>query len=220
MPMKRSRLGSIALACVVLGAGYAGFQIGNWRAESAVTEAQRVTPLPLVLSRIQSMGELRTASYTYQNVFEFETSKRANEAVRWVPGVDSLVQSATRNRALVTVHGDVEAGIDLEQVQCRYRRTPMGQDVLVVSLPRPEVYEPVVRTHVHAARAGVLWADDNLAIKAQSDASRRMVAEGKAQGIEEQASREAEARLRALLKPLVEVPIEFERAGSPFRAGV
>lgn len=165
------------------------------------------TPLPIVLESIQALGNLHTTRYAYNNVFEYTSSRQPQEWVERI-GMGGLVRGATRNRALVSAHGTVEAGVDLRKAQARYDLTPGGRR-LVVTLPDPTVYKPHVEMKLHTARPGVFWRDDNLALKAQADAGERFVAAGREQGILESAREEARTQISTLLSGVVDVPLHI-----------
>lgn len=166
------------------------------------------TPLPVVLERVQALGDLHTTRYAYNNVFEYTTSREPEE---WVArlGMGSLVRGATRNRALVSAHGTVEAGVDLRRAQARYEQTPAGRR-LVVTLPPPTIYPPHVDAKLHRAQGGMFWRDDNLALKAQADAGERFVLAGRQQGILESARDGARNQVASLLEGVVDVPVHVE----------
>lgn len=198
--LRRMKRISIVLLCVP--ALWVAMSLWN-RAEE-----RQPTPLPVILQNIQALGELHTTRYAYNNVFEYQSSM---EPAGWVEtiGMGGVVRSATRNRALVSAHGTVEAGIDLGKAQVRYEGVP-GQRVLVVTLPQPKVYAPQVDATVHRARKGMFWRDDNLALKARRDAGNRFALASREQGIVANARQSARDRLEALLDPVVETPIRFE----------
>ncbi|HZH99243.1 MAG TPA: DUF4230 domain-containing protein [Fimbriimonadaceae bacterium] len=167
------------------------------------------TPLPLVLSKVQSLGKLHTTRYTYQNVFEYQTSRRPEEWTTYLPGAASLVRASTRNKALVSVTGTVEAGVDLAQASAAYESLGAARK-LVVKLPQPEVYEPQVRAKIQDYKIGMFWADSNIGFKAQEDAKRRMRAASVEQGIRTSARSSAEAQVQKLLGGVVDVPVEVQ----------
>lgn len=122
-----------------------------------------------------------------------------------------LVRSATKNSALVSAHGTVEAGVDLSRASVRYETSATGR-TLVVILPEPTVYRPHVDAKLHSNRSGLFWRDTNLPLKAQADAGQRFVTASYGQGIVEAAKASATTRLRAFLKSVTEVPVRVEFA--------
>lgn len=193
----------IAIALLCLPAAWMLLGIAN-RSRGDV----QPTPLPVLLQSIQALGELHTTRYAYNNVFEYTSSRQPEEWVERM-GMGSVVRGATRNRALVSAHGSVEAGVDLSRATVRYDLNAQGR-TLVVSLPAPTVYAPHVEAKVHQASRGMFWRDDNLALKAQNDAGRRFVLAGREQGILDSAREGARTQVAALLKDLVDVPVRVE----------
>jgi hypothetical protein len=167
-------------------------------------------PSVVVLEKIRNMGELHVVSHRYSSVFEFESHREPAEWTQGIPVMaqiaDGLVESATRNRALVSVSGTVEAGINLEKASMR----TSGDDVTVV-LPRPTIYEPVVDATLHRQRSGLTWDDRNLGLKARREGSDRFLAASRKAGILDQAEQEAAVKVTRLLQAsgLKSVRIEF-----------
>jgi hypothetical protein len=175
------------------GAGallWAGVQMGGGK------EAERdLVQMPLLLTMVQGMGELHSARYTYENVFEYETFRQPAKWVSYVPGGESLVQSTTRNSALVSVNGTVEAGVDLRRATMEKR--PDG--TITVTLPQPKVYPARVETRLHKHRVGAFWGDPNIALKAERTAAARFTGAAVEQGILEKAKTETEETVVRLL---------------------
>jgi hypothetical protein len=164
--------------------------------------AKKSSPAPVapILQQVRALGELRTARYTYQTVFEHTTSREPEAWVRYVPGGESLVHAATRNEALVSAHATVDAGVDL-----RHATVERAGDRLVVTLPRAQVYEPVVRARVHDAERGWFWRDENIGLKAAETAGEQIVDNARRQGIRKRAETEAVTRVRALVGPEADI---------------
>lgn len=159
---------------------------------------QEAVPMPLVLSKVQALGELHTARYTYQHVFEQSSSRKPQEWARYVPGASSIVLASTRNSALASATAQVEAGVDLSKA-----RVEDGNLVL----PKPAIYRPVIDTHLHQVRRGLFWRDDNLAQRASSAMEYRVRRAAQEQGIIEEAKRNVAT---ALSRVAPGVPIRFE----------
>jgi hypothetical protein len=191
---------------LLLGAGFMLCWLLIGRLPSGSSERQP-TPLPMVLSKVQSLGKLHTTKYTYQNVFEYQTSRRPEEWTTYVPGAASLVRASTRNKALVSVTGSVEAGFDLSQASAAYEGVGSARK-LVVTLPLPEVYEPQVRAKIEDYKMGMFWADMNIGFKAEQDAKLRMRRASIEQGIRESAKTSATEQVTKLLTGVVDVPVE------------
>jgi hypothetical protein len=152
--------------------------------------------MPPVLVMVQSLGELHTARYSYENVFEYETHRQPAGWFGALPGGASLVRSTTRNAALVSVQGTVEAGLDLRSA--RTERKATGETVVV--LPSARIYDPAVRAKLHHHRVGAFWADENIALKAEQDAASRFRNAAMEQGILGKANEEARLRVGELLR--------------------
>lgn len=169
---------------------------------------ENITPLPIILTKIQSLGDLHTVQYSYNNVFDYETTRRPHAWADAVPGVGSLVRSSTRNRALFSATGTVEAGIDLSQVEVAYEGS--GEDmVLVIQLPQASTYRPHVTLSLHDSKPGMFWDDRRQVIKATAHVEREFAKASRKQGIREAAIENAEKAIRNLIEPIVDVPIEF-----------
>lgn len=167
-------------------------------------EALRPTPMPPVLQKVQALGELHTARYTYQNVFEHATARQAAEWARYIPGATSLVRNTTRNSALVEVHGKVEAGVDLSKAKMV---TTPGKPAILV-LPHAKAYRPDVDAKMFNVRPGVFWRDDNLGLNALADARARLSQAALQQGILREAERNAVTQIQKLVDTAVVVNFE------------
>lgn len=176
------------------------------------SSTEKVTPLPIILTKIQSLGDLHTVQYSYNNVFDFETTRNPHVWANAVPGVGSLVRSSTRNTALFSATGTVEAGIDLSQVQVAYEGVD-DEMVLVIQLPQASTYRPHVTLKLHDSKPGMFWDDRRQALKATAHAEREFAKASREQGIRQAAIENAENAIRELIEPIVEVPIEFRELG-------
>jgi len=191
----------------VLGASVAVAAFAFLANRAAEPEGISPRPMPPVLQQVQALGELHTARYTYQNVFEHRTAKEPRDWVRYVPGGASLVRATTENRALVEVHGRVEAGVDLGKAKMIRSADQSAKLVL----PRAQVYRPDVDARIFDAKSGLMWRDQNLALKAVDAAKERLMAAATAQGIRDQAEKEAAKRVGSLLTSSgVNVTVAFE----------
>ena len=160
--------------------------LAPWGAKPAV-------PPPLVLQRVQALGDLHTARHTYQHVFQQETSRPVADWAAYIPGAASLVKSTTSNTALVTMKAEVEAGVDLSKAHMEGR---------ILVLPRAQIYTPSLEGKMHDHKAGLLWRDDNIAFTAEDEARANAVRAAKRGGILKLASDEAASRVAVLLKSL------------------
>ena len=151
--------------------------------------------LPLIVERVQGMGELHTVSHSYQNVMDYSTAREPSDLARMLPGGSQVVSNLTRNEGMLAVHGKVEAGVDLRQATARTE----GK-TLVLSLPEPTVYPAQVKVFVHDHKGGLMWRDHNFALKAQQSAGERFEQASRAKGILDQAKSEATKTLKSLLQ--------------------
>jgi Protein of unknown function (DUF4230) len=149
---------------------------------------------PAVLQSIQAMGQLRTVRHTYQQVFEVETAEEAEPTLAVFPGVSAVVHAATRNTALVSATGTVDAGMDLARVSIQF-----APNETIVALPAVDVYSPDIRLHVHSQRSGVFWRDNNIAPTGESQARTRFRSLAIEAGITDEATKVAQAKLSDLL---------------------
>lgn len=155
------------------------------------TPVPTVAPEPMVLEKVQALGELHTARYTYRRVFETETSRPVAEWAQAIPGAASLVKSTTKNTALVSATINVEAGVDLGAAK------KVGRWIV---LPHARIYEPTIDGQVHQHKAGLLWRDDNIGLAAVAQAKRQAQEAAVKQGILNRAENEAVLRVRSLLE--------------------
>ena len=149
---------------------------------------------PAVLQSIQAMGQLRTVRHTYQQVFEVETAEEAEPTLAVFPGVSAVVHAATRNTALVSATGTVDAGVDLSRISVEF-----APNETIVALPAVDVYSPDIRLHVHTQRSGVFWRDNNIAPTGESEARSRFRSLAIQAGIKNEATKFAQAKLADLL---------------------
>lgn len=199
----------VALVGLGVALVYAGYQAGSDQNETLAVR-ERTVPLPLVLEQVKSLGQLRTAEYSYQNVFEYETNLEPAGWASALPGAEAVVSTTSRNRALVSAHGTVQAGINLEQAHAV--RT---LDAVVIVLPEPQVYQPVVDAKIHEESSGLFWNDRNLGFKAQRDAEKRFMEASLEQGILRDARESAEEQVRRLVEPILDRPLIIEFAPLP-----
>jgi len=151
------------------------------------------------------MGMLHTAKHTYENVFEYSTSRQPLQWVAMVPGGTELVRTGTRNAVLVSARGEIEAGIDLSKATA----VRSGKS-LTVRLPRPQLFEPKVHAKVHWQKSAVFWHDENIALKAVRDAEDRIKKASLRQHILETAADEASTVVKSLARDLgVDVDVTF-----------
>lgn len=188
-------IGLIAGAAVLLGVGVF---IGSLRAPKDPV-ARETIAMPMLLKQVQSLGELHTASYSYENVFEHKTHIEPRGMLAALPGAASVAEFATKNSALVSADGTVEAGVDLAKAKVDANR---------IVLPHARIYEPQVHTRMHQVRRSPFWRDENLALDALSDVKARMAGAAREGGILRDAEKNAVAQVEKLVPPSVTIVFE------------
>lgn len=204
-------VGRASASCLIVLAGIWAitFSLSSlWR---AVRKEPNIDPRP-VLVAVQKLGTLHTVSYDMKDVLVQETSKEAEGWLQGVPGANSLIGWATRNKATVTATGNVEAGVDLSKLSDKdIMVVPQsdGSKKLRVHLPSITVYPPNVRLHVESTESGIFWNDANIVPKAEEEASRRFMESAEKDGIRAQAQTNAIEMLQKLQQTFGETPVEF-----------
>jgi hypothetical protein len=184
----KGRLVSAALVAALAFAGWSLLLSGKG-SPSAQPHAG-----PLVLQQVQALGELRTTRFTYQHVFEHQTHLEPADWARPIPAMAGLVHAATRNKALVSVWGTIDAGVDLREARL------MGDGVREwLELPQPVVYKPLVEARIHQNQPGAFWRDHNIGFDAQASAGRRFRQAALEHGILRSSREEAKRRVGELL---------------------
>lgn len=179
-----------------------GFLIGS-RVTTPPDGILRQTPL--VLNKVQALGDLHTARYTYSQVFDYSTSRQPEEWTNYVPGMGSLITASTRNTAMMDATGQVEAGVDLSKAKVETSGTSQK-----LVLPKPTIYTPHVTARVHEARKGIFWRDDNIALKAVRSTEDRLAQAARQQGILREAETNARKQLVSLVPEVAHYDIAFE----------
>lgn len=146
---------------------------------------------PLVLEKVQALGDLHTVRHRYAQTFESSSAMEPAGAAGHLPGAPELIRATTTNVALVTANGAVEAGVDL-----RKARVEGG----VIVLPRAKIYPVRVDVSLHDAKRGLFWRDASLPIRATHEAERRFRSAAETAGIRVAAEREAAARVERLVR--------------------
>lgn len=189
---------------LIAGFAFGGLLVGVLtRGQGTVADTDR--KLPLVLRGVQALGTLHTAKHSYENVFEYSTSRQPQQWVAMIPGGSDLVTSNTRNSVLVSATGEIEAGIDLSKATIE----KSGSGV-TVWLPKPQLFEPKVNAKVHWQKSSMFWRDDNIALKAVRDAETRIKAASLQQNILETAANEASVRVKTFASDMgVDVAVKF-----------
>ena len=193
---QRRKFGTLTVFAVAALCLYAG-----WRLARPVA-APEPDSGPLLIA-MRNIGQLHSASYTMKDVLRQETEQTPTGLLADIPGGVELTHWATRNKALVTAEGTVEAGIDLSQISpadISREKQPDGATLFRVHLPPVSVYPPTVKVRVEDHSRGLLWRDENIAPAAQQEASRRFIAAAEADGIRRKAACNAIETLQKLQK--------------------
>ena len=143
-----------------------------------------------VLIAMQKIGELHSAKFLMRDVLHAQTEQQPTDTFAAVPGISSIVHWPTRNQALVTVEGTVEAGIDLSGLKPQdvtVTRSETGPPTISVRLPGVHLYPVTVRLHVEQERSGPFYRDQNLIPKAEEEAKSRLASAAETAGIRESA---------------------------------
>ncbi len=207
----RTGIGRAFASCLILLAGIwiVTFSLKSlWR---AVHKEPNGDTRPILVA-VQKLGTLHTVSYDLKDVLVQESSKEAEGWLQGVPGADSVIQWATRNKATVTATGKVEAGIDLSQLTAKnLTLIPQsdGSKKLRVHLPPVVVYPPNVRLHVENTESGFFWNDKNIIPKAQEEAARRFQESAEKDNIRAKAQVNAVETLQKLQQTFGGTPVEF-----------
>ena len=159
------------------------------------TGRQMVSDAPILLQKIQAIGKLHTIRHTFERTGSLETFEEPNEGVAWIPGARQLVKGLTTNTVLMTLRGSVESGIDFKKVGLQIK-----DGTATVTLPDPETYEPQVNAELHDLKTGALWRDDEIQLKAISEAKRTFRDASLKLGARDQAMTEARTIIETTLK--------------------
>jgi hypothetical protein len=165
-----------------------------------VEEPARTTISPVVVEGIQELDRLATVRWTESVVITRES------------GGTQLEQFLTGERVLLVATGEVEAGVDLAEIDEDEVR--VDGDRVTVDLPEPQVLSSSLdeeRTRVYDRDRGLLnlGADDVLVQEARQDAETEVVSTAEENGILETAERNAEESIRAFVTTLGFEEVEF-----------
>jgi hypothetical protein len=205
---KRSGLGTtlvlalvIVVLSVLLGVGLANY--GDrlpLLGPLFVEEPARTTTSPVVVEGIQELDRLATVRWTESVVITRES------------GGTQLEQFLTGERVLLVATGEVEAGVDLAEMDVDDVR--VDGDRVTVDLPETQMLSSSLdeeRTRVYDRDRGLLnlGADDVLVQEARQDAEAEVVSTAEENGILEIAERNAEESIRAFVTSLGFEEVEF-----------
>ena len=165
-----------------------------------VEEPARTTTSPVVVEGIQELDRLATVRWTESVVVTRES------------GGTQLEQFLTGERVLLVATGEVEAGVDLAEMDEDDVR--VDGDRVTVDLPEPQVLSSSLdeeRTRVYDRDRGLLnlGADDVLVQEARQDTESEVVSTAEENGILETAERNAEESIRAFVTTLGFEVVEF-----------
>ena len=165
-----------------------------------VEEPARTTTSPVVVEGIQELNRLATVRWTESVVVTRES------------GGTRLEQILTGERVLLVATGEVEAGVDLAEMDEDDVR--VDGDRVTVDLPEPQILSSSLdeeRTRVYDRDRGLLnlGADDVLVQEARRDAEAEVVSTAEENGILETAERNAEESIRAFVTTLGFEEVEF-----------
>jgi Protein of unknown function (DUF4230) len=165
-----------------------------------VEEPARTTTSPVVVEGIQELDRLATVRWTESVVVTRES------------GGTRLEQFLTGERVLLVATGEVEAGVDLAEMDEDAVR--VDGDRVTIDLPEPQILSSSLdeeRTRVYDRDRGLLslGADDVLVQEARRDAEAEVVSTAEENGILETAERNAEESIRAFVTTLGFEEVEF-----------
>ncbi|MDQ4042976.1 MAG: DUF4230 domain-containing protein [Actinomycetota bacterium] len=165
-----------------------------------VEEPARTTTSPVVVEGIQELDRLATVRWTESVVVTRES------------GGTRLEQVLTGERVLLVATGEVEAGVDLAEMDEDDVR--VDGDRVTIDLPEPQILSSSLdeeRTRVYDRDQGLLnlGADDVLVQEARRDAEAEVVSTAEENGILETAERNAEESIRAFVTTLGFEEVEF-----------
>ncbi|MFM9874587.1 MAG: DUF4230 domain-containing protein [Fimbriimonadaceae bacterium] len=192
--MKRRRFGWFLPGFIVLSVLMLGFGIGRLGGAGSAA-----TPAPVVLQQVRMLGDLHLVAHQYQTVMTMESHKDAADWTQSVPVLNQMasyiVESSTKNSALVTVQGSVEAGVDLSRATIK-----QDADTVVVELPQVKIYPANVSAVMHSHKHAFGWDDRNLALKAEREGARRFERSSLEGGILKTAEDRARTQVIALFQ--------------------
>jgi hypothetical protein len=185
--------------------GFAG--VGIFAASRVFLPTSNKAPTDTVaplLEQVQSLGELHTVKFTYRDVHEFSTTEEPDLWIAALPGSQEIVHAATRNTALMSYTGTVEAGVDLGKA--KVIRSLTGVEI---QLPKPQVFPANVSAQVHDLSRGLVWRDVSIATSAIEDAKLRFRQTSIRQGIVAEAEKNAQLRVAKLASAISNQPVKI-----------
>lgn len=162
---------------MVVGILLLGFGLGRLG-----VDRHGAAPAPVILQQVRMLGDLHLVEHQYQTVLTMESHKDAAEWTQTVPVLNHLanyvVESSTKNSALVSVQGTVEAGVDLSKAKIL-----QDGDSITVEIPHAKIYPANVDAELYSQKKAIAWDDRNLSLKARQEGARRFEASSLKAGI-------------------------------------
>jgi hypothetical protein len=159
-------------------------------------------PAPSVLA-VQSLGELRLARHEYRDALVWQTHRDPIEWLASVPLAREATHALTRNEAVGTMEGRVDAGLDFSRVKATYTG-----GVLRLTLPEPTVLDFRADARIARQKDGLLWRDFDMATAAEARWKEAYRKAALRDGIIERAREQASVVVRQALGP--DTVVEFE----------
>ncbi len=190
-------VGALVLVVLALVAGVGIARYGDRIPWLAPILGQPTQNSEAVVQGIQRLNELATVKYTTQVIVTEEQNPRILQ--------QPLPEFLTGEKVLLMAVGEVQAGIDLEELGQRDIQVE-GQRV-TIDLPQARILDSSLdedRTKLYDRDRGLLRirGNDALLEEARRDAEDRMVEAARQNGIVEQAQNNAEESLRAFVTSL------------------
>jgi len=155
------------------------------------------TDQTVILERIRSIGDLRTAEASYSDLVDHRSWQTPSSEWAQVPGVASLVRAGTENRHLVRATGKVEAGFDLSKA----RIASNSRDSVVIYLPPVHYKVRIEDAEAIDHQRGLFWRNENGSLEAERQARAGFLESAKSSTLKNDAHKNAEKLLQGLLAP-------------------
>ncbi len=170
--MSRSKISAVSVAagvCLVVALLWIPAILVYWNSGRNAFGTDNTQP---ILVSMQKLGDLHTARVSLKQEVDQNTYKEARGWMRAVPGVNWLVESATRNQAIVIADASVEAGVNLAQLTASDVNSSVinGVKTITVHLPPVQIYRPNVTLHVVSQSGSFFYNDENIVPQAQAHA--------------------------------------------------
>lgn len=146
------------------------------------------------------------ARHEFTEAGSWQTEREPAEWAASVPFARPVVAAFTRNEAVGTLRGRVDAGVDFSRA-----RIVREGGATMVTLPEPSVLDCVVQARVLRQRDGLFWRDPDMASSAEAKAEARLREAAVRAGILDQARRQAERLAASVVQGPVSVRFEDGR---------